>query len=247
MSGFKIGVASVTFRNKTIEEVVAIAEKADVRYIEWGADIHVKNREDARKARALCDEHSIKVCSYGSYFRVGESDIEDWRELCEIASILGASSIRVWLGNQNSEDTDTSTYLRLLEDCGKICDIAAEYNILVSPECHDHTFNNNTDAFLKFHAALRRDNFRTYFQSRYLRYDYDVDRIERTYGYIENVHISYRDLRIEQEGKSEDKEYLDRLLRLFADKDFEGIVMIEFTEDSSEENFYEDVKKIRII
>lgn len=247
MSGFKIGVASVTFRNKTIEEVVAIAVKADVRYIEWGADIHVKNREDARKARALCDEHSIKVCSYGSYFRVGESDVDSWRELCETASILGASSVRVWLGNQNSEDTDASTYHRLLEDCRKICDIAAEYNILVSPECHDHTLNNNTDAFLKFYAALRRDNFRTYFQSRYLRYDYDVDRIERTYGYIENVHVSYRDLRIEQEGKSEDKDYLDRLLRLFADKGFEGIVMIEFTEDSSEESFYEDVKKIRII
>jgi sugar phosphate isomerase/epimerase len=247
MSGFRIGVASVTFRNKTIEQIVEIAENADVSYVEWGADVHVTNREEAQKARALCDEHGITVSSYGSYFRVGESDVGDWRELCEIASILGASSIRVWLGNQNSEDTDDYTYLRLLEDCRKICDIASEYNILVSPECHDHTFNNNTDAFLKFFADLQRDNFRTYFQSRYLRYDYDIDRIERTYGYIENVHISYRDLRIEQEGKSDDKDYLDRFLQLFADKGFDGVVMIEFTEDSSEESFYEDVRKLREI
>jgi sugar phosphate isomerase/epimerase len=117
----------------------------------------------------------------------------------------------------------------------------------VSPECHDYTLNNNTDAFLKFFADLQRDNFRTYFQSRYLRYDYDIDRIERTYGYIENVHISYRDLRIEQEGKSDDKDYLDRFLQLFADKGFDGVVMIEFTEDSSEESFYEDVRKLREI
>lgn len=247
MSELKIGVASVTFRNKTIEQIVEIAVSSDVRYIEWGADIHVKTREEARKARELCDGHSITVCSYGSYFRVGESDVADWREICEIASILGASSIRIWLGNENSEDTDEATYFRLLNECRTICDIAAEYNILVSPECHDHTFNNNTDAFLKLSSELQRDNFRTYFQSRYLRYDYDIDRIERTYNYIENVHISYRDLRIEQEGKSEDKEYLDRFLRLFADKDFDGIVMIEFTEDSSEESFYEDVRKLNKI
>jgi sugar phosphate isomerase/epimerase len=91
MSGFKIGVASVTFRNKTIEQIVEIAENADVSYVEWGADVHVTNREEAQKARALCDEHGITVSSYGSYFRVGESDVGDWRELCEIASILGAS------------------------------------------------------------------------------------------------------------------------------------------------------------
>lgn len=245
MSEFKIGVASVTFRNKTVEQIVNICKSADVRYIEWGADVHVTNCEEARRASALCNEHGIRVCSYGSYFRVGESDVKNWEEVCKIASVLGASSVRVWLGNKSSEETDEETYLRLLKDCKKMCDIASECSLIVSPECHDHTFNDNTDAFLKIASDINRNNFRTYFQSRYNKYDYDVDRIRRTYDYIENVHVSYRDLRIEQEGKTQDKEYLDIFLRLFDEKNFDGVVMIEFTEDSSEESFYEDVLKLR--
>ena len=31
----------------------------------------------------------------------------------------------------------------------KIMEIAKKYNLIVCPECHDNTYNNNTDAFLK--------------------------------------------------------------------------------------------------
>ena len=50
MSDFKIGVASVTFREKTIEEIVEICKREQVEYIEWGADVHVKTLDDAKKA-----------------------------------------------------------------------------------------------------------------------------------------------------------------------------------------------------
>ena len=36
MGSLKIGVASVTFRNKTISQVVEIAKNAGVEFIEWG-------------------------------------------------------------------------------------------------------------------------------------------------------------------------------------------------------------------
>ena len=105
MNNFRIGVASVTFRNKRIAEVVEIAKKAGVGYIEWGADVHVRTLDEAREAKDLCDSNGIRICSYGSYYRVGSGDMSDWKRICENADAMGASSVRIWLGNKDSEKT----------------------------------------------------------------------------------------------------------------------------------------------
>lgn len=245
MGAFKIGMTSVTFRNKTVQEVVEICRRENVNYIEWGSDVHVKTRDDALIAKKLCDEAGITVSSYGSYYRVGGGSSEEWRSLCENAHIMGASSIRVWLGTKDSEETSEEEYQLLLDDCRSICDVAKEYGILVCPECHDNTFNNNTDAIIRFRGDLGRDNFKTYFQSRYFRMEYDLDRIDRTFDFTENMHVSYSDLKREQRFRKKDKNYLDTLLRKMISKGFNGIVMLEFTQDSDENAFADDIGKLK--
>lgn len=245
MGSFKIGLCSVTFRKKSVEEIVRIAERAGVGYIEWGADVHVKTLDDARRVKALCDKAEIIVSSYGSYVNCCEYDEEQWKRVCEIAKETGASSVRIWLGKKDSEKTDEKQYAFMLQNTKRMCDIADTYGLTVCPECHGNTYNNNTDAFLRFNKALGRDNFRTYFQSRYFRMEYDLDRIDRTYEFTENIHVSYRDLKREQLFRKKDKNYLDTLLKKFREKNFQGIVMLEFVERSSEKIFYEDVERLK--
>lgn len=247
MNNLKIGVASVTFRNKTPEEIVEIAKKAGVSFIEWGADVHVKTFDDAEKVKKLCDENNIKISSYGSYYRVGSNKKEDWESICKNAHVMGARSIRVWLGNKDSEKTTEEEYANFLSDLEFMCDKAGEYNLLVCPECHDNTFNNNTDAIIRLKNDLKKDNFKTYFQSRYFRFDYDIDRIEKTFEFIENFHVSYRDLKKEQRFRKKDRKYLDKLVRKFMSMNFDGIVIVEFTKGSKEKNFIKDVNKLRKI
>ena len=245
MNSFKLGLCSVTFRKKTADEVVYLAKKAGVGYIEWGGDVHVKTPEDAIKVKELCDKADIIISSYGSYFNSYDYDELKWTDVCRIANNMGAESIRIWLGKKNSEITSEADYQRILENTKKMCDIATEYNLLVCPECHDNTFNNNTDAILRFIGDLQRDNFKTYFQSRYFRMAYDLDRIDRTYPYIKDMHVSYRDLKREQLFRKKDKNYLDTLLKKFRDKNFGGIVMVEFVSGSSEKAFLEDIAKLK--
>ncbi len=247
MSKFKIGLASVTFRQKTTREIVDICKQAEVNYIEWGGDVHVKTLEDAHGVKTLCDENGITICSYGSYFNPLTYDEVQWTDICKIAESMGAGSIRIWLGKKDSEDTSEEEYQLLVENTKKMCDIASRHSLLVCPECHDNTFNNNTDAILRFINDLSRDNFKTYFQSRYFRMEYDLDRIDRTYDYIENVHVSYRDLKREQRFREKNPKYIDTLLEKFISKGFESTVLVEFTQGDSEKNFYDDVKKLKEI
>lgn len=245
MDTLKLGLCSVTFRKKNIEEVIETAKKAGIGYIEWGGDVHVKNTDDAKRAIKLCDEAGIKISSYGSYINSASYDEEKWKEICLIAKEMDAPSIRIWLGRKNSEDTSEEEYAQLLENTKKMCVIAENYGLLVCPECHDNTFNNNTDAFLIMKKDIGQDNFMTYFQSRYFRMEYDLDRIDRTYEHILNIHVSYRDLKREQRFRKKDKNYLDTLLKKLISKGFDGIVMIEFVSGDKYKAFFKDTQKLR--
>ena len=245
MIASRLGLCSVTFRKMSPEKIIDIAKKAGISFIEWGADVHVKTTEDAKKVKDLCDKNSISISSYGSYFNSAFFDEEKWVQVCEITKEMGADSIRIWLGKKNSEDTDEEYYNLLLSNTKVMCEIAARYGLFVCPECHDNTFNNNTDAILRFISDLRRDNFRTYFQSRYRRSAYDLDRIERTFPYIKNVHISFRDLKREQLFRKKDKSYIKTLLKKLEEKSFSGIVMIEFVSSDSEKSLLKDIEKLK--
>ena len=245
MNSLKLGLCSVTFRKKSAAQVVEIAKKAGIGYIEWGGDIHVTTVEEACTVKSLCDNEGIKISSYGSYFNSIEFDEEKWVQVCKIAKQMEASSIRIWLGKKNSEETSDKEYRTLLENTKKMCDIASGYGLDVCPECHDNTFNNNTDAFLRLKKDLQKENFKTYFQSRYFRMEYDLDRIDRTFEFIKDVHVSYRDLKKEQLHRKKDIFYLDKLLKKLINKGFDGIVMVEFVDFDSERVFYRNVRKLK--
>ncbi|MBE6819687.1 MAG: sugar phosphate isomerase/epimerase [Ruminococcaceae bacterium] len=224
-----IGFTSTSFRQiKSIEKIVKIASDSGADCIEWGGDIHIKDIPTAKRAKKLCDDAGIIITSYGSYYRVGSKNADKWKKICEIASAMGAKSIRVWLGSCDSEITGEETYNLLVEDGKAICSAAAEYNLVVCPECHDNTFNNNTDAFLKIHRDIGCDNFRTYFQSRYKHLKYDLDRIERTLPYVESVHISYSEQSREQFPILKPG-YINSLLDKIISLNFDGNILVEYT------------------
>lgn len=225
----RIGFTSTSFRQiRSLEKVVKIALECGADCIEWGGDIHVKNERDARKAKELCDRYEVEICSYASYYRVGDGDADEWERICRIADILGAEWIRVWLGRLDSEKTDEATCKKILSDAKNMCAVAEKYNIKILSECHDNTFNNNTDAFLKIAHEVNSPYFLTYFQSRYRKKEYDLDRIERTLPLTECVHISFSELRREQFPKYEPS-YIDALLDKLLSVGFDKTILIEYT------------------
>ena len=239
----KIGFTSNSFRQiKSIEKIVEIALATGAECIEWGGDVHIKDVETAKKARELCSAAGIEICSYGSYYKVGSNNEDEQNAVCEIAVALGAKSIRVWLGTADSEKTDEKTYLNLIEDAKRLCLKAKEYGLIISPECHGNTYNNNTDAFLKIRKDIGCDNFKTYFQSRYRRKAYDLDRIERTLPFIENVHVSFFDLVREQFPRYNPK-YMNELLSKLVSLEFDGAILVEFTFPGFKRGFPCSMKK----
>lgn len=225
----QFGFTTTTVRQiKDIEKIVLLAKDAGADCIEWGGDIHIKDIEAAKKAKQLCEKHNISIFSYASYYRAGDCNAEEWEKVCLIAAELEAKSVRVWLGRKDSEKTDEDTYNKILKDIKDMCRVAEKYSLIVCPECHDNTYNNNTDAFLRLQRDAGCENFRTYFQSRYKKLKYDLDRIERTLPFIEAVHISFSELRREQFPKY-DPSYADTLISKLRQVNYDGTVLLEYT------------------
>lgn len=240
-----IGFTSVSLRSCSIEEVVKTAAKAGVEIIEWGSDAHIKTVEDAKKARELCDENGIKINSYGTYYRTGCKDEAEWKKICEIADIMGAKYIRTWLGTKGSEHTDEKEYNNLLKDARHMADVAAEYGLIISHECHHHTYNDTTESTLRFLKDVGRENIKTYYQSWYRDETGDKDKLFRIYPYVQDVHLSFSELTKFQMFHKKDKEFINKILSWLKELDFSGGLIIEFTKNNSAENLIKDINRLK--
>ena len=57
----RAGLVSITFRNKTPREIVALMKRAGLSQVEWGGDVHVKpGAESAAEVRRMTGETEEK-------------------------------------------------------------------------------------------------------------------------------------------------------------------------------------------
>ncbi|MFI3229159.1 MAG: TIM barrel protein [Bacillota bacterium] len=225
----QFGLTSTTFRQiRNLDKIIAIAKKAGCTTIEWGGDIHVKSVETAKLVAEKCNG-VLDINSYGGYYVVGSCKKEEWLKNCQIASAMGARTIRVWLGKTGSAKTTAEQFEKMVADAREMCAVAREYGVIIAPECHGGTYNDKTDAFLKFVEALGEDNFKTYFQSIYRDLPYDLDRLERTIEYIDTIHISFSEQWRMQLFGRKDKKHIAKLLKKIKSLHFDGTILLEYT------------------
>jgi len=241
-----IGYTSVTYRQLDIQGNVDLAVSAGVECIEWGGDVHVTDIATAKVARLACEAAGIAISAYGSYYRVGSGDYEQWQQVVAIASELNAPVIRVWLGCKGSCKMCCVEIDCLITEGKRMADIAAEHNIIIANECHQNTYTDTTDTLLSFLKAVDKPNYRTYYQSRYLNMSQDIDMLERVLEYVDNVHISYSEVKVNQKGKLfKDKNALDKVVAKLCDMDYQGNIIFEFVAGDDTHQLAKDIARLR--
>ena len=163
------GLVTVTFRQLTPEEIIAVAKGAGLKVLEWGGDVHVPtgNTRRAREVAALTRAAELETICYGSYYSVGhegEGGKPSFAEVLATAAALGAPSIRVWAGTRGSDAADDAYFTRVCDDANRIADLAAKQGVRIAFEFHDGTLNDNAEAAAKFLAALPHPNIYTLWQ-----------------------------------------------------------------------------------
>ena len=239
----KTSLTSVTFRKKSVEEIVDLVVHAGFDAIEWGGDVHVPPTDPiaAAKVRALCDEKGIAVSAYGSYYRC--TDEEDFAPILDTALALGTDVIRVWAGRLGSAECPPEIRTQLNRNLAKAVAMAAEKGCIVATEYHPNTLTDDLDSTLQLLADV--PGLYTYWQpatSIPRAPGYDSYALEKLGKKVINVHVFHRN---EKNQKTALSDAFDKWvghvkdLKQFCDVRYGAI---EFVMNDTSEQFLADAK-----
>lgn len=191
MGTFKRGLCSVSFRNNSPEEILRAMKDAGLRYVEWGSDVHAPctDTENLRYIATLQKNYGIICSSYGTYFRIGETDTEELYGYIRAAEILGTKLIRLWCGTKGSAVHEPSEKAQLFDACRRVAEIAEEHGVTVAMECHQWTYTDTAESILELMSEVDSQSFRMYWQpNQYRTAEENLRHIEMTGKYVTAVH-----------------------------------------------------------
>ncbi|HUU58624.1 MAG TPA: TIM barrel protein [Phycisphaerae bacterium] len=241
------GLVSITFRKLSAEEIVALVREAGLEGIEWGGDVHVPHGDldRAREVRRMTEDAALTVAAYGSYYRVGHEEPVPFEEVLTTAVALGAPLIRVWAGEQGSDQADAAYRELVVRDSRRIADAAAREGIAVAYECHANSLTDTTASACALLESVAHDNVRTYWQPTVgASVETCLEGIDALRDRLANVHVFHWeawDRRPLAEGQDPWRGYLEKI----ASTGREHFAMLEFVADDCPAAFRRDAATLR--
>ncbi|MBQ7930879.1 MAG: TIM barrel protein [Clostridia bacterium] len=239
----KTGLVTVTFRKFDVPKICRTAKKAGLELLEWGGDIHVPpmNEDAVALAKSCSAQHGLVIDTYGSYYRCSGSD-EEIEAVVKTAHELGAKNLRVWAGTRGNADTDDDTRRAVTENLIRVCGMAAQYNLTVSPEFHGGTLTDHWEYAVHLAKDVNAENLRLYWQPNQFRDDaYNLTALRAVLPYLSNVHV----FTWEGHGKfsliAGERMWRQYIDIISADGRDHGMLM-EFVCDDTEEQLYRDAE-----
>ncbi len=242
----KLGMASVTFRNKSIREVFEYAHAAGVEGIEWGIcanHMELMNETKADEIKALSEQYGIQIFSLGSYCRM--DSLEEALQAIETARMMKAPIIRIWAGRLGSLECSGEEYVRIIDNTKRMAVKAKEYGINIGFEYHTRTLTDTAKSAVKLVQDIGMDNVGLYWQpSGSLSKEENLREFQTVMPYLTgNLHVhnhtvenGYRLLsEIEENIKAYYEDVKDRPYRL----------LIEFVRDGSLESLIADANFLK--
>ena len=93
-----LGLVSISFRSLPPEALIEQAKAAKLSCVEWGSDVHAPCTDEAALDHILrLQSRSGIVCSsYGTYFRLGQTPLQELPAYIRAAKKLGTRILRLW-------------------------------------------------------------------------------------------------------------------------------------------------------
>jgi 3-dehydroshikimate dehydratase len=245
------GLVSVTFRNLNPSEIIGLVQKARLKSIEWGGDIHVPHG-DLQQARTVYDrtiDAGISIAAYGSYYRAGISETKGlpFESVLETALELHTPKIRVWAGNKGSNEADSLFRNAVIEDLRRIGMMAERYTITIDVEYHNRTLTDTIESAADLFRIVHHHNIFSYWQPpNGTTFDHRLQSLSASLPYLSNIHVfNWCNGKSDQTRLEEGKEQWLEYFRIVSQTGRNHHALIEFVRDDTPESFLSDASALR--
>lgn len=233
------GIVSITFKTKSIEEVLKITKQAGLAAIEWSENHHIVKGdiESAKKTALLTKEYGLEIAGYGSYYRLGEN--MDITPSLETAKALGTNNVRIWAGSKPSTDLSIEERESLIAELADAVKLASQYDIVLNLEWHKNTLTDKNESGLDVLKRINSPNLHTLWQpTQALTFDERKSGLKQILPYLSYLHVFYWD----EKGRRPFEEGIDMWKEYFSylEKDKKYYALLEFVLGDSEEQFNKD-------
>lgn len=243
---YNLGLVSISFRKHAPKEILAAMKAAGLTWIEWGSDVHApkEDLENLKKLSDLQKEYGVKCSSYGTYFTLGTTPVNELAEYFRAAKILGTRIVRLWCGEKDSELYSEAEKKQLFDTCRQAAAMAEECDVILCMECHNNTFTNRKEGALELMEAVNSSHFRMYWQPNQFREEAEnIAYAGLLSSYTEHLHVFHwkeHDRFPLSEGIEKWHAYL---------KEFRGdrTILLEFMPDDRLETLQEETEALREI
>ena len=186
---YTLGLVSISFREHSPKAILEAIKDTPLTCIEWGSDRHVPP-EKAKEVASLQAEYGVTCCSYGTYFRLGVTPLEELPGYIEAAKILGTDILRLWCGDKGSERYSDEEKAALFRECRLAAKLAEQSGVTLCMECHNGTYTDTVTSALQLMQAVNSPHFRMYWQPNQHRSEEENRRYARLIApYVQNLHV----------------------------------------------------------
>ena len=230
----KLGLCTIAFQEKPLEEVIDIAADYGFDGIElWGKPPHLPEDYDenyAKNVRDMAQRKGVTISAFGSYVDpLMPLHQKHFEEAFEIAHDLGTDLVRIWSGGGASRSI-TATDKRLIHfRLVSITQWANFRNIQLGLEMHNNHLTDSVASILETIESVNLPALKTYYQP-LARSDADEPHAaaEKLAPHIANVHAQNFD----ETGKAcpiaEGVVNYTRIVETLKNADYDGYLEVEF-------------------
>ena len=242
----KSGLVSITFRNKTVYEIAALCQKANLSCVEWGGDVHVPPKGGkAKEALSITKDHGLFVSSYGSYFKLGEGKDQFLYNLEEAAE-LTAPVIRIWAGKKGSGRVEADERKRLTDELMLVSELSHNAGVRTALEYHPNTLTDDRKSVKQLLCETAGESYSPHFYWQ-PRWDWTKDETLSAIGDIQtrlsHAHVfcwTHAENEIKRNALSEGESLLTEALDIKKD----GCALIEFVKGDLDESLLSDAETL---
>ena len=156
------GIVSISFRNHSPGEILSAAAACGLSRIEWGSDVHAPMDNQAQLVQLAAA--SLPCCSYGTYFRLGISPLEELSDFIRAAKMLGTDHLRVWAGRRTASQYSPEERQAFLQQCAAAAAVAEANGVTLCLECHRRSNTETKEGALELMEYVASPHFRMYWQ-----------------------------------------------------------------------------------
>ena len=248
----KLGLCSIAFQEKPLEEVIDIAADYGFDGIEvWGKPPHIPTENEqtnvkpyVKKIYDLALQKDIAISAYGSYVDpLMDLHQKYFEEAFIIAQTLGTDLIRIWSGGGPSKSISPVDKQLILFRLVSLSQWAAFRGIKLGLEMHNNHLTDSVESILDVIQKTNNTALKTYYQP-LSRIDADDphDAAQKLAEHVVNIHAQNFD----ENGKpcriAEGVVDYSRVIETLSSAGYDGYIHIEFIPG---DNKMEDLQRDR--